>query len=131
MAAEPRIGTRIRRARERKRMSQDGLAAALGVSRSAVNAWENDRAYPQNSIGALEDVLGISLTDGDSEAVPHRVASREQMLDAVRRMEAEARRVRAMLGSVATARFARSDVPVVVVNLPEAEAPSREPQASP
>ena len=37
----------------------------------------------------------------------------------------------AMLGSVATARFARSDVPVVVVNLPEAEAPSREPQASP
>lgn len=62
MATTPRIGTMIRRARERKRMSQKELAAELGVSRSAVNAWENDRAWPQNSIGALEEVLGVSLT---------------------------------------------------------------------
>ena len=61
MPATPRIGTTIRRARERKRMSQKKLAEELGVSRSAVNAWENDRAWPQNSIGALEEVLGISL----------------------------------------------------------------------
>lgn len=61
MAATPRIGTMIRRARERKRMSQKELAAELGVSRSAVNAWENDRAWPQNSIGALEDILGIAI----------------------------------------------------------------------
>jgi transcriptional regulator with XRE-family HTH domain len=62
MATEVRIGTTIRRARERKRMSQEELGAALGVSRSAVNAWENDRAYPRNSIGALEEILDISLT---------------------------------------------------------------------
>lgn len=68
MAATPRIGTMIRRARERKRMSQKDLAKALGVSRSAVNAWENDRAWPQNSIGALEQILGISLDGADA---PH------------------------------------------------------------
>jgi transcriptional regulator with XRE-family HTH domain len=48
---------------ERKRMDQIQLAEALGVSRSAVNAWINDRAYPQNSIGALEDVLGVRLDE--------------------------------------------------------------------
>ncbi|EHP44537.1 universal stress protein, UspA family [Cupriavidus basilensis OR16] len=37
----------------------------------------------------------------------------------------------AILGSVATARFARSDVPVLAVNLPETQTPIRESQASP
>lgn len=67
MAPRSRIGTKIRRARERKRMSQVDLAGALGVSRSAVNAWENDRAYPQNSIGALEDELGVRLDEPEPE----------------------------------------------------------------
>lgn len=67
MAETTPIGTMLRRARERKRLSQKELAEKLGVSRSAVNAWENDRAWPQNSIGALEDVLGISL-DGTPAA---------------------------------------------------------------
>lgn len=70
MAANPRIGTMIRRARERKRMSQEDLARLLGVSRSAVNAWERDRAYPRNSIGALEEILGISLDGGQGEREP-------------------------------------------------------------
>lgn len=68
MAADPSLGTKIRRARERKRMSQQQLADALEVSRGAVNAWENDRARPASSIGALEDVLGVSLDGDDSEA---------------------------------------------------------------
>jgi molybdenum-dependent DNA-binding transcriptional regulator ModE len=44
-------------------MKQSELASSLGVSRSAVNAWINDRAWPQGSIGALEEVLGITLID--------------------------------------------------------------------
>lgn len=64
MAPRPRIGTTIRRARERKRMRQQDLAEAVGVSRTTVDAWENDRAYPRNRIGALEEVLGVSL-DGE------------------------------------------------------------------
>jgi len=61
MTSRPRIGALIRDAMERKRMDQAELAAALGVSRSAVNSWINDRAWPMNSIAALEDVLGIKI----------------------------------------------------------------------
>jgi transcriptional regulator with XRE-family HTH domain len=68
MAAETRIGTKIKRARERKRMSQQELADKLGVSRSAVNAWERDRSYPRSSIGALEDILSITIDDEPAAA---------------------------------------------------------------
>ena len=60
-APHPRIGLRIRQAMERKRLDQAAVARKLGVSRSAVNAWINDRAWPANSVGALEDLLEISL----------------------------------------------------------------------
>lgn len=60
----PKIGKTIKRARERRRMSQAEAAAALGVSRSALNAWENDRAYPRSSIGAIEELYGVRL-DGE------------------------------------------------------------------
>lgn len=65
----PKIGRLIKRARERRRMSQTEAAAALGVSRSALNAWENDRAYPRSSIGALEELYGIAI-DGEPEPPP-------------------------------------------------------------
>lgn len=60
MPSSPRIGARIRRARQRLDMSQEELAAAVGASRSAVNAWERDRALPRNIV-KLEEVLGVSL----------------------------------------------------------------------
>lgn len=64
MATE--IGTRIRRARERKRWSQRQLAGALGVDRKTVDNWENGRTTPRSSIGAIEEVLGVRL-DEDTE----------------------------------------------------------------
>ena len=63
MRSAPKIGKTIKRARERKRMSQAEAAEALGVSRSALNAWENDRAYPRSSVGAIEELYEISLDD--------------------------------------------------------------------
>lgn len=62
MATEPAIGTRIKRARERKRWTQKQLAGKIGVSQKTVDNWENGRTSPKNSIGALEDVLGVSLS---------------------------------------------------------------------
>jgi transcriptional regulator with XRE-family HTH domain len=59
----PSLGTRIRRARERARLSQEELATAVGASVRAVGDWENDRRKPRNRIGALEDVLGVRLDD--------------------------------------------------------------------
>jgi transcriptional regulator with XRE-family HTH domain len=61
MASRPRIGGIIRAAMEREHMDQIQLAQALDVSRSAVNAWINDRAWPMNRIAALEDLLGIKI----------------------------------------------------------------------
>jgi transcriptional regulator with XRE-family HTH domain len=61
MATEPAIGTLIKRARERKRWTQRQLADALHVNIKSVDNWENGRTSPRSSIGALEEVLGVSL----------------------------------------------------------------------
>lgn len=66
MTNPPSLGVRIRRARERAKLSQEELAKAVGASVRAVGDWENDRRKPRNRLGALEDVLGISL-DGEPE----------------------------------------------------------------
>lgn len=70
MAAELALGTRIRRARERRRWTQQRLADALGVSVRTVNDWENGRTQPRSSIGALEDVLGVRLDSREQQARP-------------------------------------------------------------
>lgn len=44
-------------------MTQGQLAEALGVSRSAVNSWETGRAQPQGSIGAIEELLDITIPE--------------------------------------------------------------------
>jgi transcriptional regulator with XRE-family HTH domain len=66
----PKIGRTIKRARERRRLSQAEAAAALGVSRSALNAWENDRAYPRSSIGAIEELYGIVIDSEPEQQEP-------------------------------------------------------------
>ena len=62
MTDAPSIGLRIKRARERRRWTQRQLADALGVNIKTVDNYENDRTKPRNSTGAIEEVLGISLT---------------------------------------------------------------------
>jgi transcriptional regulator with XRE-family HTH domain len=57
------LGYRVKRARERRRWTQQQLADRLGVNRKTVDNWENDRTYPRSAIGALEQVLG-DLTNG-------------------------------------------------------------------
>ena len=67
MASDPQtLGMRIRRARERARLSQQELATAVDVSVRAVGDWENDRRKPRNRLGALEEVLGVRL-DGEAD----------------------------------------------------------------
>lgn len=93
MATEqPRIGDRIRRARQLRRWTQRELAERIGVDRKTVDNWENDRAYPRTALGALEQLLG-DLRNGDGD----RTASREEMVAAVRDLEDHARRVRELL----------------------------------
>ena len=61
-ATAPTLGTQIRRARERKRWTQQVLADAVGVGRDTIVRWEKDQRLPRNRIGALEEVLEINLT---------------------------------------------------------------------
>jgi transcriptional regulator with XRE-family HTH domain len=65
----PSLGARIRRARERARLSQEELAALVGASSRAVGDWENDRRKPRNRLSVLEEVLGVSL-EGEPEHKP-------------------------------------------------------------
>lgn len=55
------FGTRLRRLRRTRRLSQTQLASALRISVPAVSAWEKDRARPRHTrIEALGRILGVS-----------------------------------------------------------------------
>lgn len=60
------LGTKIKRARERKRWTQQQLAEAVGVSQKTIDNWENGRTSPRSSLGAIEQALNVNLTNGQS-----------------------------------------------------------------
>ncbi|WP_337052508.1 helix-turn-helix transcriptional regulator [Pseudoxanthomonas sp. USHLN014] len=41
------FGARLRKARDAERLSQDAVAAELGVTKGSLSAWENGRNFPQ------------------------------------------------------------------------------------
>lgn len=51
------ISQRIKSARERKGMSQRGLARALDIQPSSVNSWESDKSSPTTDNLAVVAVL--------------------------------------------------------------------------
>jgi transcriptional regulator with XRE-family HTH domain len=56
------VGQRIRRARLARGMTQNALATAVGVSRSAVAQWETDRAgQVRANLTRIASVLGVSV----------------------------------------------------------------------
>jgi transcriptional activator-regulator prtR/CI repressor len=67
------IGTRIRRLREAKNLTQGDLAKAAGVSIAAVSKWEKNASEPKGkSLASLSASLGIPmeyLVDGIGEGV--------------------------------------------------------------
>lgn len=67
MATPEPIGLTIKRARERKRLTQAQLAGTLGVSQKTVDNWEHDRTSPKSAIGALEHVLGVRFDAGAAQ----------------------------------------------------------------
>jgi len=72
MAAD--IGMRIARRRQQLRLTQEELAARLGVSKSTVANWERNKHFPKRKQGAVEEVLGFSLDEPPPvPAVPPRL----------------------------------------------------------
>lgn len=85
---------------ELARLNQNQIAAALGVSRATVNAWLNDRAYPQNSLAALEELLGVNLSGEPDEPEPGNGGSKsdvDALRDEVRSMRTEMERLAAAM----------------------------------
>lgn len=49
-------------ARVNKKMTQEEVAKALGVSKSTVVAWENDKRYPNaKQMSDMANLYGISI----------------------------------------------------------------------
>jgi transcriptional regulator with XRE-family HTH domain len=58
---ETSLGDEIRRARQRKRMTQQELASQLGVAKSTVVHWETGKHFPLRYAGIIEEALGIVI----------------------------------------------------------------------
>lgn len=69
MTAEP-VRILIQRARQRKRMTQQELADALGVSKSTVAHWETGKHFPLQNAGAIEELLEITIPAPEADGVP-------------------------------------------------------------
>lgn len=83
------LGARIASAREAAGMSQDDLADAVGASNTTVRNWEKGRAYPRDSIGRIEAVLGITLRDTGGRTPRLSDASHAQILAELGRRDAD------------------------------------------
>ncbi|WP_114913631.1 helix-turn-helix domain-containing protein [Acidibrevibacterium fodinaquatile] len=76
-------GARLRAARLERGLTQDALAAELGVSRSAVAQWETDRAGQiRGNLLRIAEVLGVSLEyllHGDDKRAPAQAATGDEL----------------------------------------------------
>jgi transcriptional regulator with XRE-family HTH domain len=68
MTEELPLGVRIRRARQRKFLTQAELAEQLGVDRTAVSLWETGKHFPRRYAGALEVILDITVPEPEAAA---------------------------------------------------------------
>lgn len=77
-------GERIKRERERRRLTQERLAELLEVSRQAVSKWEMDLSRPaRGKLARLSEVLEIP--EGDWAAMDAEAAAAERPGDGARR----------------------------------------------
>lgn len=71
------LGEIISTERQRRRLSQSDLAAKIGVHKKTISKWENGQQVPSRHLVAIEDALGIQLTN--RQAVPARPTELSQM----------------------------------------------------
>jgi transcriptional regulator with XRE-family HTH domain len=63
-ARNKRVGAVIRKRRQVLGWEQQELAERVGVHVNSVQKWEAGTHYPSRKLGKLEEVLGVSLSDG-------------------------------------------------------------------
>ena len=77
MAESVSLHSNLKKARKERNLSQNDVAAKLGISRQAISRWENGAAYPDiDNLTLLSEVYGISVDEllgtkaADSEEEP-------------------------------------------------------------
>lgn len=69
------IGKKLKEARMRSGMTQEGVAEQINVSRQTISNWENEKSYPDIiSVIGLSDLYGVSLDEllkGDQKMIEH------------------------------------------------------------
>lgn len=56
------IGSKLKNARNSKRLTQEQVAEVLGVSRQTISNWENNKSYPDIiSVIKMSDIYSVSL----------------------------------------------------------------------
>ena len=71
------LGQIISSERQRRRLSQAELAQRIGVHKKTISKWETGQNVPSRHLVAIEDALGIRLTN--RQAVPARPTELSQM----------------------------------------------------
>lgn len=78
------LGDRIRSARQARGMKQEDLAAAAGISVTALRQWENGHVASPQKLGLLEAVLGQSLrADQRGDPTPINQATTQGLMAAL------------------------------------------------
>ena len=81
--SSPTVGARIREIRAAHGLTQEALAAAIGVTRSAVAQWETDRAGQVRSnlprLAAALDVSVEYLLFGEDKRGPLQAATGDEL----------------------------------------------------
>lgn len=78
-------GKDIRKARERRRLSQEKLAELLKVSSKSIGRWERGETIPKSALGAIEQVL--ALGDHPDEPTLSEASNAELLAEVALRME--------------------------------------------
>ena len=83
MSDPVQIGTRIRKVRRERGWTQDQLANAVGVSRSAVAQWETGRAGQVTAnLTRIASVLGVGvdyLMHGEDKRAPTKAGTGDEL----------------------------------------------------
>lgn len=69
------IGTKLKNARAKAKLTQESVADAIQVSRQTISNWENEKSYPDIvSVIKLSDIYQVSLDEllkGDEKMIEH------------------------------------------------------------
>ena len=98
-----KIGTIIKNLRKEHRVTQEDLAAAIGVTPQAVSRWEGESGYPDiELLPAIADFFAVSI----DELIGYRQSEREMELTQIKKELARLKEVGTLDERVAFARNA-------------------------